>query len=83
MKNKSVFERLQSFTLSICESWLFGAIINLCIVLNTLCLSLDSYPDNKDLQKILDIFNIVFFAIFFGEMIIKVIGMGPRLYIKD
>jgi hypothetical protein len=46
-------------------------------------LSLDSYPDNKELQKILDIFNIVFFAIFFGEMIIKVIGMGPRLYIKD
>ena len=31
----------------------------------------------------MDIFNLVFFAIFFGEMIIKVIGMGPRLYIKD
>jgi hypothetical protein len=34
-------------------------------------------------MKVLDIFNIIFFAIFFLEMIIKNVGMGPRLYIKD
>lgn len=27
--------------------------------------------------------NIVFFVIFFLEMIIKILGMGPRLFIKD
>jgi len=51
--------------------------------LNTLCLGLDSYPENLELNKVTDTFNIVFFGIFFVEMLIKNLGMGPRLYIKD
>jgi Ion transport protein len=51
--------------------------------LNTLCLGLDSYPENQELNKVTDICNIVFFGIFFVEMLIKNLGMGPRLYIKD
>lgn len=35
------------------------------------------------MQKVLDVINIVFFTLFFLEMIIKIIGMGPRIYIKD
>ena len=83
VKNKNLCERFQAFILSICEGAIFSSFINLCIILNTVCLALDSYPENKKLQSILDIINIVFFAIFFIEMIIKVIGMGPKLYIKD
>jgi hypothetical protein len=51
--------------------------------MNTVVLALDSYPADLERQSILDIINIVFFGIFFFEMIIKVIGMGPKLYIKD
>ena len=57
--------------------------INLCIVVNTVCLALDYYPTNTELQSVLDIFNIVFFAIFFLEMVIKMIGLGPIDFIRD
>lgn len=57
--------------------------INLCIVVNTVCLALDYYPTNTEMQSVLDIFNIVFFAIFFLEMVIKVIGLGPIDFIRD
>ena len=57
--------------------------INLCIVINTICLGLDYYPTNTELQAVLDFLNIVFFAIFFLEMIIKIIGLSPVVFIRD
>jgi Ion transport protein len=57
--------------------------INLCIVVNTACLALDYYPNNPELQGVLSIFNIVFFAIFFLEMVVKIIGLGPVDFIRD
>ncbi len=44
---------------------------------------MDYHPANEDLQKVLDLLNIVFFVIFFLEMVIKIIGLGPHLFIKD
>jgi len=64
-------------------SFSFQIFINFCIVFNTVCLGLDYYPANPGLQVILDKFNIVFFAIFFLEMVFKIIGLGPTLFIKD
>ena len=31
----------------------------------------------------MDIANIIFFVVFLLEMLIKLIGMGPRVYVKD
>lgn len=50
---------------------------------NTFCLGLDSYPTDFVLQAKLDIVNIAFFSMFFFEMLIKIIGMGPRMYLRD
>ena len=67
----------------ICTSFTYMILINLCIVANTVCLALDYYPTNNELQAVLDIFNIVFFAIFFVELVIKIIGLGPVVFIRD
>jgi hypothetical protein len=67
----------------ICKSLLFILIINACIIGNTACLGLDYYPVDAELSSVLDKVNVGFFIIFFMEMIIKVIGLGPNTYIKD
>jgi voltage-gated sodium channel type V alpha len=48
-----------------------------------LCLGLDYFPVNEELSNLLNKVNIGFFVIFFIEMIIKVVGLGPNSYIKD
>ena len=44
---------------------------------------MDKYPADTDLAKRLDAANIFFFCIFMCELIFKVIGMGPKIYLKD
>ena len=44
---------------------------------------MDRYPPDTNLQRILDFMNIVFFGIFAVEMIIKLIGLGIKGYLKD
>lgn len=42
------------------------------------------YPASPNLHSnILDVVNLVFSGIFFLEMIVKLIGIGPKNYIKD
>lgn len=53
-------------------------------MLNTLVLAVDRYPSlGNELDQMLDMVNIVFFGIFTMEMLIKLLGMGPRNYIRD
>ena len=61
----------------------FNSFISLSIILNTVVLSLDKYPEDDYSNMILEKINIVFFAIFFLEMIIKLIGHGFKRYIKE
>jgi len=76
--------KIQGFALTICESRLFALFINACIVLNTLVLAVDRYPSlGNELDHMLDMVNIVFFGIFTMEMLIKLLGMGPKNYIRD
>lgn len=44
---------------------------------------MDKYPPDPTQQKVLEIFNLIFFSIFLTEMIIKVIGLGPKVYVRD
>jgi Ion transport protein len=73
----------QAILMKICDSQWFVIVYNLCIVANTLCLGLDSYPSDLNLAAQLDIVNVMFFSLFFIEMLIKTGGMGPQRYIKD
>jgi hypothetical protein len=46
-------------------------------------LASDSYPIDDDLSFRLDVVNLAFSAIFLCEMLIKLMGLGPRRYVGD
>lgn len=53
------------------------------IVINTIVLSLDRYPIDQDTADTYNNINTVLTWMFFGEMIVKIIGLGPKMYSKD
>ena len=69
---------------SIACSNIFGTLIMMFIVLNTLVLSLDRYPESSDEEKnTLYIFNLIFTFVFTSEVAVKMIGLGYKTYISD
>ena len=55
-----------------------------CLIIgNTFVLSLDRFPIEKKEENVLEILNYFFFSCFALEMIIKLIGLGFKLYTKD
>lgn len=64
-------------------SSLFSFFIITLIVINTVILALDRYPIDDAQSSTLDMINMVLTWLFFIEMIIKLIGLGPKLYAKD
>ena len=61
----------------------FKYFISLNIILNTVILSQDKYPEDPYLNMIFEKTNIVFFTIFLLEMVIKITGYGFKKYFKD
>ena len=67
---------------NIAKSKSFNYFISAIIILNTIILSLDKYPEEDLENYILEKINIVFFGIFFIEMLIKLTGYGFKNYFK-
>ena len=59
------------------------AFISICIVTNTIVLAFDSYPVNIETLIFIEWANFIFYLIFIGEMIIKMLGLGLKIYFKD
>jgi len=55
----------------------------ICILVNTLLLSLDRYPGNEEETEVMEKINIVFTIIFSIEMIIKLLAVGFRNYFRS
>jgi len=63
---------------------LFNAVITVIIIINTLLLTLDRYPDIPEAQQnVLNQVNYCFTVIFTVEVIIKLLGLGAREFAKD
>jgi hypothetical protein len=62
----------------------FDAFIIIIIIINTLCLAMDKYP-NFDIVvlDILNVLNYVFTVIFTTETVLKIVGLGWKVFIKD
>ena len=72
------------FCLKIIKNAYFDAFIILVIILNTITLTLDKHPENEQWVKdMLSVFNYVFTAIFTIEVVLKMIGMGGKIFMKD
>lgn len=75
--------RVQFFFYKIALSGLFAFSVMMLIVINTIVLSLDRYPIDQDTADTYNNINTVLTWMFFGEMIVKIIGLGPKMYSKD
>lgn len=65
------------------ETWQFKGFIEGMIILNTLLLATEYHGMSDNFFYVQEIINYIFIAIFFLEMILKLIAYGPRRYIKD
>jgi len=54
-----------------------------CILINTIVLSLDRYPIQKNEEMVYDYINTAATFIFICEMIIKIFGLGLKTYLSD
>lgn len=61
----------------------FGLFITTCIVVNTVALALDHHPMDPAFVDDLEIANFVFTLVFVVEMLLKLPGLGVRLYVQD
>lgn len=62
----------------------FDAFIIFVIILNTIALAMDMHPNfEQGVLDALSIFNYIFTVIFTAEVILKIIGLGGKLFMKD
>lgn len=71
------------FLFRLVTNWVFNFFITIIIVLNTLSLAADSFDQSIKKEEFLKTCNVLFTWIFAFEMILKLIGLGPRWYAKD
>ena len=55
----------------------------MCIILNTIVLGFDGYPAKVEVSIFIEHINMFFILIFVIEMILKMIGIGFKMYFKD
>lgn len=72
-----------TFCQVICTHWAFSLFINICIILNTIVFSLQTYPENDTLNNLNEEGNFIFFCIFVLEMVVKLFGLGLFVYFQD
>lgn len=61
----------------------FSLVITILIVVNTIVLALEKYPEDARITEVSSILNEVFTWAFFVEMVIKLIGLGFHEYARD
>ena len=73
-KNRKSGNRLRDFCIDLAGSNGFSRFIFICIVLNSICLSITWYEEPEELVLVMEWVNIVFTVIYTVEMIIKLIA---------
>ena len=62
---------------------MFTLLITLMIILNTLVLASDRYPETDELKAEAEMLNTFFTYCFLAEMVIKLLGLGVKEYTRD
>jgi len=66
----------------IAQQW-FSSLIMFMIVLNTIVLAMEYYGMSPVYSAFVGLTNVVLTFIFLAEMVIKLVALGPRNYVKD
>lgn len=61
----------------------FSIIVNIIVILNIFVLSLTHYGMSSEWSTTLHAFNYVFTILFAIELLLKIIGLSPKLFIRD
>lgn len=69
--------KIKGYLYEFCISNSFSFSITFCVIFNTVILALDKFPEDEDTNKTYDTIDTVLTWIFFGEMLIKIFGIGP------
>lgn len=70
--------------LNVVEDIYFNAFILIVIIANTMILCCDKYPSwPPEIGLRFEILNVIFTAVFTCELIIKLVGLGLRPFLKD
>ena len=75
--------RIRSFLVTVINSNLFGCIVGLIIILNTIILAMERYPQPPKEDRILEVINLVITITFTVEMAVKVFALGARGYFRE
>lgn len=75
--------RAQRMFRKICQSTLFEFIVFACISVNTVTLSLDRYPISPQEALLHEDINYVATWIFIAELLLKIFGLGVKMYFID
>ncbi|XP_073235068.1 voltage-dependent L-type calcium channel subunit alpha-1D-like [Porites lutea] len=65
------------------KSQVFYWSVIVCVFLNTVLMSVEHYGQPKWLEKFQEISEYVFLSIFIAEMLLKMYGLGPKVYFKS
>ncbi|KAL3673234.1 hypothetical protein V7S43_000957 [Phytophthora oleae] len=79
----SVVGTAKEMVKGILNHWVFSSAVTALILLNTVLLSLDQYPIDEKLASIVDVINFVLTQIFLLEAILKIFGLGFRVWAED
>ena len=83
-KDNYYMNKIPRFFYAVSHSNIFAVLIMGCILLNTLVLSMDRYPAATEQEmEMLAGFNMFFNIVFSGEVLIKMIGLGLKLYVMN
>jgi hypothetical protein len=84
LKSKYYQNKITVFFFYLVNSPLFDGLIIFIILLNTIVLATDKYPDwDVGMLDFLHLTNTIFTIIFTAEVVFKLIGLGVRGYISD
>ena len=75
--------KLFRISLKIITHRVFNFLVSLCIMVNTGVLALDKYPIDPGQETIIEYINLAFYVVFLTEMILKLLGLGFKLYLKQ
>ena len=65
------------------QSKAFTIFIAAAIIGNTIVLAFDRYPIDTQTERLIEFYNTLFYVIFLLEMIVKIIGLGFKMYFMD
>lgn len=74
---------VRSAVRAVVQHWTFNIVCTFLIVVNTVILSLDQYPIDYELVDVVDMINAVLTLAFLIECVLKITGLGYRVWAAD